>query len=102
MRPKDVVRALDEQTSEIDVARLRDAELRIAVPGLAASRSQDLRVNPCVSRELLGINLIALAVAMRDRPQLTHVRYDDLVSKFLKLLADPDRMSPASIATRAG
>jgi hypothetical protein len=35
-----VVRALDEQTSEIYVARLRDAELRIAVPGLAASRSQ--------------------------------------------------------------
>jgi hypothetical protein len=40
MRSKDVVRALDEQTSEIDVARLGDAELRIAVPGLAASRSQ--------------------------------------------------------------
>jgi hypothetical protein len=40
MRSKDVVRALDEQTSEIYVARLRDAELRIAIPGLAASRSQ--------------------------------------------------------------
>ena len=40
MRSKDVVRALDEQTSEIYVACLRDAKLRIAIPGLAASRSQ--------------------------------------------------------------
>jgi hypothetical protein len=40
MRSEDVVRALDEQTSEIYVACLRDAELRITVPGLAASRSQ--------------------------------------------------------------
>jgi hypothetical protein len=62
--------------------------------GPVSDRPQDLRVKPCVSRELLGINLIALAVTMRDRPQLPDARYDDLVSKFLKLLADPDRMSP--------
>ena len=33
-----MVRGLDEQTSEIYVACLRDAKLRIAIPGLAASR----------------------------------------------------------------
>jgi hypothetical protein len=40
MRSEDVVRALDEQTSEVYVACLRDAKLRIAITGLAASRSQ--------------------------------------------------------------
>jgi hypothetical protein len=33
-------RALDQQTSEVDVAGLGDPELRIAVTGLTASRSQ--------------------------------------------------------------
>jgi hypothetical protein len=51
--------------------------------GPVGDRPQDLRVKPCVSRELLGTNLIALAVTMRDRPELTDVRYDDLVSKYL-------------------
>lgn len=40
MRAKDVVRALDQQTSEISVAGLGDAKLRIVLAGLAASRSQ--------------------------------------------------------------
>ena len=40
MWPKDMVGTLDQQASEIDVAGLRDAELRIAVSGLTASRSQ--------------------------------------------------------------
>ena len=40
MRPQDVVGALDQQTSEIGVAGLRDPELRVPISGLAASRSQ--------------------------------------------------------------
>ena len=36
VRPQDVVGALDQQTSEIRVASLGDAELRIAFAGLAA------------------------------------------------------------------
>src|SRR5258706_3531628 len=40
MRPEDVVRALDQQTSEICVARLRDAKLRVSFTGLAAAWSQ--------------------------------------------------------------
>ena len=31
---------------------------------------------------------------MRDSPQLTHVRHDDLMAQFLQLLADPDRVRP--------
>lgn len=40
MRAEDVVGTLDEQTSEIRVAGLGDAELRVPITGLAASRSQ--------------------------------------------------------------
>jgi hypothetical protein len=36
VRSKDMVRALDQQTSEISVTRMRDAELRIAFAQLAA------------------------------------------------------------------
>ena len=35
-----MVRALDQQTSQVHVASLRDAELRVAVPRLAASWPQ--------------------------------------------------------------
>src|ERR1019366_10018054 len=40
MRPENMVGALDQQTTQIDVAGLGDAELRVAVPGLTASRPQ--------------------------------------------------------------
>ena len=39
MRSEDMVRTLDQQTSQIGVASLGDAELRVAFPGLAASWS---------------------------------------------------------------
>jgi hypothetical protein len=57
-------------------------------------RPQDLRIEPSVAGQLLRIDLIALPIAVRDRPQLTYVRYDDLVTQFLKLFADPYRMRP--------
>jgi hypothetical protein len=40
MRSQDVVGALDQQTSEICVAGMGDAKLRIMVSGLASTRSQ--------------------------------------------------------------
>jgi len=40
MGSQDVVRALDQQTSQIRVASLGDTELRIAFTGLAAFRSE--------------------------------------------------------------
>jgi hypothetical protein len=60
-------------------------------------RSEDVRIKSCIPSQLLGVYLVALPVTMRDRPQLTDVRYDDLMSKFLKLLADPDRMGPGCL-----
>lgn len=40
MRSEDVVGTLDQQTSKISVAGLGDAELRVPITGLAASRSE--------------------------------------------------------------
>lgn len=40
VRSKDVVGALDQQTSEIGVAGVSDAELRIVISGLTSTRSQ--------------------------------------------------------------
>ena len=40
MRSKDGVGALDQQTSQIGVAGLRNPELRVPISGLTASRSQ--------------------------------------------------------------
>jgi hypothetical protein len=40
VRSKDVIGALDQQTSKIGVAGMGDAELRIMVSGLTAPRTQ--------------------------------------------------------------
>src|SRR5258707_1066287 len=40
MRPENMIGALDQQRPEVDIASLGDAELRVVVPGLAASRPQ--------------------------------------------------------------
>jgi hypothetical protein len=54
--------------------------------------SQDLRIKPGISGQLLGVDLIALAVAMRYCSQLTDVRHNDFMAQLLKLFADPDRV----------
>ena len=56
------------------------------------NRTQDLRIEPRVSSQLLRIHLIALPIAVRDRTQFAHVRHDHFVTQFLKLFADPDRV----------
>ena len=56
--------------------------------------TQDLRIKPRESCQLLGICLVALAITMRYGSQLAHVRYDDLMPQLLELLADPDRVRP--------
>src|SRR5580704_14391286 len=40
MGSEDMVGALDQQRAQVDVSSLGDAKLRVAVPGLAASRPQ--------------------------------------------------------------
>ena len=60
--------------------------------GPVCDRPQYLRIKPGVAGQLLRINLIALAVAVRDRSQFADVRHDHLMAKFLQLFADPDRM----------
>jgi broad specificity phosphatase PhoE len=40
MRSENMIGALDQQRPEVDIASLGDAELRVVVPGLAASRPQ--------------------------------------------------------------
>ena len=52
VRPKHMVGALDQQRAQIDVAGLGDAELRIALAGLAATRSQaEITANIATSLE---------------------------------------------------
>jgi hypothetical protein len=55
-------------------------------------RPQDLWIKSGVPCKLLRIHLIALAIAVRDGPQLADVRHDHLMTNLLKLFADPDRM----------
>ena len=54
--------------------------------------SQYLWIETGIPRQLLGIDLIALPVTMRDRPQLTDVGHNDFMAQLLKLFADSDRV----------
>jgi hypothetical protein len=58
-------------------------------------RSQDLRIEPGIASDLFRIHRVALAVAVRDRPELAHVGHDYFVAQFSELFADPDRMGPS-------
>jgi hypothetical protein len=62
--------------------------------GAMGDRTQDLRIQARETGKLLSISVVALAVAVIDRPQLTHVRHDDLMAQFLQLLADPGSVRP--------
>jgi hypothetical protein len=62
--------------------------------GAMQDRTLDLRIQARERSKFLSISVVALAVAVRDRPQLTHVRHDDLMAQFLQLLANPDRVRP--------
>jgi hypothetical protein len=64
--------------------------------------AKDLRVQPCETCQLLGIDLVAFTVTVRDRPQLTHVRHDHFVAQFLRCSLIQIECVPASMATRAG
>jgi hypothetical protein len=49
-------------------------------------------LEPGIARQLFGIYLIALPIAVRNRTQLTDVGHNDFVAKLLQLLTDPYRM----------
>jgi hypothetical protein len=54
--------------------------------------SQNVRIQPCKSSQLLGIHAITLSIVATDGVQFPHVRHDYLVSISTKLFVDPDRM----------
>jgi hypothetical protein len=54
--------------------------------------SQNVRIQPCKSSQLLGIHAITLSIVATDGVQFPHVRHDYLVSISTKLFIDPDRM----------
>ena len=56
----------------------------------SAGESQDRDAR---NGQLLRIHLVALAITVRDRPQLADVRHDHLMAELLKLFADPDRVN---------
>ena len=67
---EDMVGALDEQGSEIDIARLGDAQLRISLAGLAASRSEsEIAAHIPTSLETL---FAAQRQDIRQRRELPH------------------------------
>ena len=57
--------------------------------GATRYRAENLRIEPCIPCQLVRIHVVALAVAVRDRPQLAHVGDKHLVAE---LFADSDRM----------
>ena len=91
MRPEDMIGALDQQRPEVDIASLGDAELRVVVPGLAASRQQ------AQITAHIATSLEAFPAAQCQDIR----RHDHLVDHLLKLFADPDRVRSSSIAIRA-
>src|SRR5260370_7749982 len=50
---------------------------------------QDLRIKPCEARQLLGIGVVALAITMGYRTQLTDVRNNDLMTQLLQFFPNP-------------
>ena len=76
------------------VASADQGEGLLLLDGPVCNGPKNLRIQPGVPGQLLGIYLIAFAVAMRDGPQLADFRHDQFMAKFLKLLADPDRVRP--------
>jgi hypothetical protein len=57
------------------------------------NRPENVRIETCVASQLLGIDLIALAITVRYGSQLADVGHDHLVPELLELFADPDRMN---------
>jgi hypothetical protein len=64
----------------------------LMVPTVTKQRMQnELPKPPGLASDPLGVHVVALTVAMRDRP-LSHVGHDRYVAKFPDLLAAPDRV----------
>ena len=74
------------------VAGADQGEGLLLFDGSVCDRTQDLRIQPRVPCQLLGIDFVALPIAMRDGSQLAHVRDDHFMTEFLELLTDPDRV----------
>jgi hypothetical protein len=55
-------------------------------------RMQNLRVDPRLAGQLVGVHWITFAVATGNGPHLAPRRYDDLVTQFGEPLAGPERV----------
>lgn len=73
-------------------SRTDQGEGLLLCDGTVGDRPQYVRIKPGITRQLLGIDLVALPIAVRDRSQLAHVRHDDFMAELLQLFADPDRV----------
>jgi hypothetical protein len=54
--------------------------------------TQDLWIESGVTGQLVGVYLIALPIAVRNRPQFPDVGHNNFMAKLPELLADPDRV----------
>src|SRR5271170_4101736 len=72
------------------VARTDQRQCFLLCNGPVRDRPEYLGIEPRETSQLFRIYLIALPIAVRDRPQLAHVRDNHLVAHLLKLLVDPD------------
>jgi len=61
-------------------SRTDQSQSLLLLDGAMGDRTKDVRIKPGISCKLLSIDLIALPVTVRDRPQLANVRHDDFVT----------------------
>ena len=60
--------------------RTDQCESLLLCDGAVGDRPEYVRIKPGITRQLLSIDLIALPITVRDRPQLADVRHDDFVT----------------------
>jgi hypothetical protein len=65
------------------ISRTNQGEGLLLFDGAMGDGPEDVRIKTSVAGQLLSIDLIALAIAVRDRTQLPHVRHNDLVPELL-------------------
>src|ERR1700677_3254306 len=61
-------------------SRTNQSESLLLLDGAVGDRPEDVRVKPRISCQLLGVDLVALPITVRDRTQLANVRHDHFVA----------------------
>ena len=55
-------------------------------------RIEQLRIEACQAGQVLGVDLVSLALAGEDQPQFTSIGHQDLVAALLEHSANPGRV----------